>query len=672
MKADQSISTALCTYLLLWIVVSSFALALGRTNGDNLIVERENHGASSSAEVRQVSGRAYQDKVLSASEPDGLDQTRDAIMSFEEYSKAPFSPMPHILVLTADTGQLFYFGTRHTFDPNDWQIRAIEDYWHQFHATLALNEGGDPPVLDSREEMVQRFGEAGLVRFLAKASGVPVRSLEPPREQEHALLLRDFSVEQVKLFYVLRGIVQFRKNRNDERIEDFVERVVGGLSHEFGLERPLRSFSEFEASYARLLGEPTDWRATPDEWFDPTIPRPPRYTNRISRQLSEFRDRYMVKLLISEVKRGQRVFAVVGGSHVIMQERALRVALASPLGQTTDQSLERMRDVRTPLAGPPDPLPFDAQDRLNRNHPGPWDNDVLVYRVVPTGQAVLLATFERAGVPTLARLKDGRLIAGHQYFPEQDQASFDKVAVHFSSDEGKTWTSPQVIRLAGLPEGMRFPFDPTLVRLPDGRVRLYFTSLRGRRFEESTPAIYSAISTDGIEYAFEPEMRFGIEGRPVIDCVVVLHQGVFHLYSPDNGSRLQPSERVGANADGSGPRPGVAYHAVSEDGLRFTRVDDVRIEGQRQWLGNAQSDSHVITFFGTGQPGGLAPPGVGQPRGGIWLATSTDGQLWKLLESPPVLGADPGAVATRDGGWIVAVTGPPRPGTPSERRFRGG
>ena len=341
MKASQSIPTALRTCLLLWIAISSFAPALGRADGDNLVLERENRGASNPAEIRQVLGRAYQDKAFSTSSPGGLDQNRDAIMSFEEYAKAPFLPMPHILVLTADTGQVFYFGTRHTFDPNDWQIRAIEDYWHQFHATLALNEGGDPPVLDSREEMVQRFGEAGLVRFLAKTSGLPVRSLEPPREQERELLLKDFSVEQVKLFYVLRGVVQFRKSRNDERIEDFVKSVIDGLSREPGLEGPPKSFSEFERSYARLFGESTDWRAAPDEWFDPAIPTPPRYTNRISRQLSEFRDQHMVRLLISEVKRGQRVFAVVGASHVIMQERALREALASPPGQTPDRSLER-------------------------------------------------------------------------------------------------------------------------------------------------------------------------------------------------------------------------------------------------------------------------------------------------------------------------------------------
>ena len=338
--------------------------------------------------------------------------------------------------------------------------------------------------------------------------------------------------------------------------------------------------------------------------------------------------------------------------------------VASSFMPALGQMDQEQQPLRERLAGMP--------GRPPEGTPGPWDSDVLVYRVSPSGQVAKLATFERAGVPTLARFKDGRLIAAHQYFPAEDEASFDKVAVRFSSDEGKTWTSPQVIRLTGLPEGMRFPFDPTLVPLPDGRVRLYFTSLRGRQFEASTPAIYSAISANSVDYTFEPGMRYGIEGQPVIDCAVVLHQGVFHLYSPDNGSRRGPGKRVVAEIIDSGPRSGVGYHAVSEDGLRFTRVDDVRINGYRQWLGNAQSDGHMITFFGTGQSGGPTPPGVGQPRGGVWPATSTDGQSWKLIESPPIPGADPGAVAARDGGWIVVVTGPPRPGTPSERRFRGG
>lgn len=300
---------------------------------------------------------------------------------------------------------------------------------------------------------------------------------------------------------------------------------------------------------------------------------------------------------------------------------------------------------------------MDDLGRPNRSRPGPWDNDVLAYRLGSGGVLEKLATFERAGVPTVTRMADGRLIAAHQHFPEANDAHFDKVAVRFSSDEGKNWTQPQVIRLRGWPQGMRFPFDPTLVSLSDGRVRLYFTSVKGRTFDEHNPAIYSAISSNGLDYAVEPGVRFGVEGRPVIDCAVVLHQGVCHLFAPDNGAGGPPGRRRDSRPRlQDRPKNGAGYHATSKDGLNFTRVADVQIVGRRRWLGNAQSDGQIITFFGTGEPG-------------VWIATSLDGQTWRLDETlPRIRGADPGAVKLKDGAWLFVVTGPPRTGTPSTRQ----
>ena len=289
---------------------------------------------------------------------------------------------------------------------------------------------------------------------------------------------------------------------------------------------------------------------------------------------------------------------------------------------------------------------------------GPWDQDVNVYRVATNGVAVHLGTFERAGVPTVTKFADGRLIAAHQYFPENNQADFDKVAVRFSSDEGRSWTPPAAIRIKGLPEGMRFPFDPTLVVLPDQSVRLYFTSLPGRRSDQATPAIYSAISTNGLDYTFEQGVRFAVEGRPVIDCAVALHQKVFHLYCPDNGAGRAPGGPPGQDRREPGDRPqaGVGYHAISTDGLHFARAADVRIEGRRQWLGNAQTDGREINFYGTGVDG-------------VWTALSADGQTWSSLKTLTGLrAADPGAVTLADGSLLIIGTGPPRPGTPSALR----
>ncbi|MDZ4290131.1 MAG: sialidase family protein [Prosthecobacter sp.] len=333
--------------------------------------------------------------------------------------------------------------------------------------------------------------------------------------------------------------------------------------------------------------------------------------------------------------------------------RLLALALTSAAAASAQDSDAIFRET---LFSPPFPI-FESERQAQRPADGPWNRDVIVYRAAADAPPEKIATFDRAGVPTIARLKDGRLIAAHQHFPENDAAAFDKVAVHFSSDEGRTWTAPAVIQLTGLPEGMRFPFDPTLVPLPDGRVRLYFTSLRGRRFEEARPGIHSAISTDGIAYTYEPGVRFAIEGRPVIDCAVVLHQGVFHLFSPDNGARLDPGQAPGDEPPQNRPRDGIGYHATSTDGLNFTRADDVQVEGRRHWLGNAQSDGQLITFYGTGQP--LRSPNNQSP-GNLWIATSADGTTWQPAAGPTVLGGDPGAVTTTDNHLVIVITGEPR------------
>lgn len=288
----------------------------------------------------------------------------------------------------------------------------------------------------------------------------------------------------------------------------------------------------------------------------------------------------------------------------------------------------------------------------SRNRPGPWDNDVLVYRVASGGQAEKLGTFERAGVPTAARLKEGRLIAAFQNFPTDNDRDFDRVAVAFSDDEGRTWSKPETISVAGMESGLARPFDPTLVPLPDGRVRLYFTSNRSPDFRRSTPAIYSAISTNGVHYVFEPGIRFGVEGRVVIDCAVALHQGVFHLLVSDNGDAQEFAERPQRDEP---PHAGTGYHAVSRDGLKFERVADVKLPGVGRWLGNMQSAGGKLVFFGTGQRN--------------WPVTSADGTNWHSTDqSMGIPGADPGAVKLRDGAWLLLVTSAPRADTPSARQ----
>jgi hypothetical protein len=249
-----------------------------------------------------------------------------SIMTFDEYAKVRHG-YPYIVELQIGKGALLYFGAQHTFDPKDAHIAEIEKRWKEFRPTVAYNEGGDPSVSKTVEETVSRSGEAGLVRFFAVRNKISAFSLEPSRADEAAMLLKTYTPEQVKVFYALRPVSQFRKRKNDETIEAFMTNVLGFLSRIPALEGAPNSIAELEKSCLWLSPQLKDWRTVEQSWFDPVASH--AYTNQISRLSGEFRDLHMVKLLIDEVKQGKRVFAVVGGSHVVKQERTLKALSSS-------------------------------------------------------------------------------------------------------------------------------------------------------------------------------------------------------------------------------------------------------------------------------------------------------------------------------------------------------
>jgi hypothetical protein len=281
--------------------------------------------------------------------------------------------------------------------------------------------------------------------------------------------------------------------------------------------------------------------------------------------------------------------------------------------------------------------------------PGPWDNEVVVQRVTADGTASTVATFGRADVSSIARLQDGRLAIACQAFPKNDRAHFNRIAVRFSSDDGRTWGEPKPIVVANMDVALAPPFDPALVVLPDGRVRLYFITHTGTDAAPGQTAVHSATSTDATHYDYEPGVRFTVPGRVVVDCAAALHEGVFHLVVPDNGT---PAEFLERRRRGEPQPGGNGYHATSTDGLVFTRAADLPLSSTRdRWFGNLLSDGSQLLFFGTGP--------------GPWPMTSADGKRWApAVTSMRMPGVDPCAVRLRDDSWLVVATREPVHGKP--------
>ena len=281
--------------------------------------------------TRTAGGCTFTTLILLVASSPGLAQIVDtSLMTYDESALARHA-LPYVVELRLGRGALLYFGARHTNDPAHPQIARIEALWRRFGPTLAFNEGGDPPVAKSIADAVSRFGEPGLVRFLAARDHVPVRSLEPDRADEVAFLLANHGPDSVALHYALRCVLQYRRGRHDEGIEGYMEFALRQLAETPGLEAAPRDLAGFERMCLQLLPGLRDWREVPESWFDPT--RSETFTNDIARLSSGFRDRHMVRLLTEAATRGERVFAVVGGTHVVVQEAALRAASRTEAGR---------------------------------------------------------------------------------------------------------------------------------------------------------------------------------------------------------------------------------------------------------------------------------------------------------------------------------------------------
>lgn len=249
------------------------------------------------------------------------------IMSFEEYAGVQHDT-PYVLHMTEGDLELIYYGARHSFDPADPMFDDMESRFAAMRPTIAFNEGGNPPSLSDRDAAIRNHGDPGFLRYLAKKYGVEARNLDLPDEEASRILTSTYTKPQVLLFYVVRQLGTYNNLPERPDIDAYLDDCIRNFG--ISLKMPEASLEIVEAEFDRTFGGPFVPETIGRDYSDPV--RTEHLMQRISRDSSIARDEHMVNQLLEALHRDRRVFAIMGASHVVMQEPALRARLIGSRG----------------------------------------------------------------------------------------------------------------------------------------------------------------------------------------------------------------------------------------------------------------------------------------------------------------------------------------------------
>lgn len=229
------------------------------------------------------------------------------------YRKAEF---PYWLKLQTRSGALAYAGALHTNDAEAPQLKAIESEWKSFQPTVALCEGRSRMSRLASRNTTGHLSESELVRILAYQNNVPLYTLEPPYRVEVSRLLESYDPRDVALYLTLRVYVGEASGVVASARDDLARGLLAKRTDVDGLRGLFSSLEDLDQYWKQQYPDAGDWRELSET---ETVPRL-RDIGDASRQI---RGEHMVRSITELVRNGERVFAVVGASHVIRQEPTL-------------------------------------------------------------------------------------------------------------------------------------------------------------------------------------------------------------------------------------------------------------------------------------------------------------------------------------------------------------
>lgn len=256
------------------------------------------------------------------------DNCRNLILDYRGFIESD-STKWSLTLIKDETIVLLYYGAAHSKDPSHIQFSEIENAWRKSKFDIALFEGPNRGFLTTKNETIEKLGESGFLRFLASQDSVETQSLEPNPVHEAQYLSQYFSIEKIKLFYLIREANRVRESFlwDEVQIKSHIENVLLKANALDIINDTILTIRDIEDSFKKYWGHELKWWQAPSNWFDPLQESENTggiFTNDVNRYSSNYRNFHMYELITGLLRNNKRVFAVVGRNHIPMQSKALQ------------------------------------------------------------------------------------------------------------------------------------------------------------------------------------------------------------------------------------------------------------------------------------------------------------------------------------------------------------
>lgn len=255
---------------------------------------------------------------------------KELLMTYDEYNTIEHEE-PYTYILNKNNQYLYYFGSRHSFDPKDTQFETIEKFWIDFtektngQKSIVFLEGRNRPALETKEKAILEGGEMHFVAYLAKQQGIKTFSPEPPDKLQFEKALEHFSKEEIGYYFFARVCYQWNRMIDKPDFDIYINRFLvrdargsGWVDFDF-------SIKHFSDIHKKIFN--TDFNKDDKDFFysiiNPTTEK--SIINKVSKFIgSELRDIHILEEIEKVWKDGFSLFIIYGSTHAVTQEPVLR------------------------------------------------------------------------------------------------------------------------------------------------------------------------------------------------------------------------------------------------------------------------------------------------------------------------------------------------------------